>query len=167
LIYLTEDGEQKLELDMPVIDKRAFIGHFSAKPTDDMEVPFVHACSLIRRRLFDNLLFDDRSYRANAFREETDFYINALSKGYKVYFCPHTFAYHLARERDPRKRGGIWPRTSIEYKLWRQFNNIVFCWKNRRILASRFGVNFIKLELNFVTTTLINGKRAVGWTPNV
>lgn len=78
----------------PVCDMRNFVADFDACPIGTVPVPFVHTIALIRREIFGGIGFDEW-YKGGAQREETDFYLTAVERGYKVCFTPKTTCYHL------------------------------------------------------------------------
>jgi GT2 family glycosyltransferase len=87
-------------------------GNWLKKTEDDVEVPFVSTWSLVKREVFDRVKYNN-GYKGNAYREETDFCINALKQGFKVFFCPHTYCFHLPRE--VKSSGGSWARGILYY----------------------------------------------------
>jgi GT2 family glycosyltransferase len=122
-----ETAEQALtRVSSPVgdrIDRRQIFFEASAPADEDMEVPFIHAISLVRRGVFDDVMFDE-TFRGNAFREETDFYLRARSAGHRVYFCPSALCVHLPRE--VKTLGGNMAQGIWTYKYWSIRNNYVF-----------------------------------------
>lgn len=50
-----------------------------------IEVPFCHACALVKTEVAKEILFDI-GYRGNAYREETDFFTRMTKKGYKIFY---------------------------------------------------------------------------------
>jgi glycosyltransferase involved in cell wall biosynthesis len=79
---------------MEICDMVNLEGNFDAYPSQVVKVPFLHTISLIKKDVFNHIGFDEW-YKGGAQREETDFYIQANSSGYKVYFSPSTLCFHL------------------------------------------------------------------------
>ena len=105
------------------IDRRRISFEASAPADEDLEVPFIHAISLVRREVFDDVMFDE-CYRGNAYREETDFYLRARNAGHRIYFCPNALCVHLPRE--VKTLGGSMAQGIWRYKYWSIRNNYVF-----------------------------------------
>lgn len=99
----------------------------SSPASDDIQVPFIHACSMVRREVFNEVQYDEK-YRGNAYREETDFYLRAGRAGHKVFFCPHTICFHLPRE--VKILGGNWSRGIWVTRYWSVRNNYRFLKNN-------------------------------------
>lgn len=97
-----------------LIDKRFLKGNYLKKVSCDVPIVFLHACSFIKREVFSKVFYDE-GYKGNAYREESDFYIEAGKKGYKVYFCPHTLFFHLPHEV---MKGGQRNRGVLNYRYW-------------------------------------------------
>ena len=97
-----------------LINKRFLKGNYLKRVSDDVPIVFLHACVLVKKKLFDEISYDEE-YRGNAYREESDFCVEAGERGYKVYFCPHTMFFHL-----PHKviAGGERSRGVLSYRYW-------------------------------------------------
>lgn len=117
-----------------MISKRLFYGNWLKNTGRDIELPFVNSWSLIRREVFDKVNYDT-GYKGNAYREETDFCINAQKQGFKVFFCPHTHCFHLPRE--VKSLGGQWSRGILVYKYWVLRNNLRFLKKHYPLLKEK------------------------------
>jgi len=120
-----------------LIDKHFLIGNYFKKVSDDVPIIFIHACSLIKRKILNQISYDEE-YRGNAYREESDFCIRAQKKGYKVYFCPHTLFFHLPREVT--LKGGQWHQGILRYKYWTLRNNFRFLKKHYPFLKEKLGL---------------------------
>jgi len=136
------------------VDVGTFTGNFYASPSDDVEVPFVHACALVHKSVFEYCSYAEKAFPVNYFREETDFYLRAVGLGFKIGFCPHTVAFHLPRAARLEDRGGIWPQSAWEYKFWRQVNNITFLLRNRRVIRDVYGLNIVSMAVRFWASAL-------------
>jgi len=135
----------------PLIDNRLYFGCFWKDTGNDVEVPFVHACALIRKKVFENLLYDE-DFRGNGWREETDLYLRALKDGFKVYFCPHTACYHLPRNFS--RTGGCLNMNILAYQYWALKNNYRFLRGHYSFLKDRLGLTHGILRLMLVQTRL-------------
>jgi len=97
-----------------LINKRFLKGNYLKRVSDDVPIVFLHACVLAKKKLFGEISYDEE-YRGNAYREESDFCVEAGERGYKVYFCPHSMFFHL-----PHKviAGGQRSRGVLNYRYW-------------------------------------------------
>ncbi len=60
------------------------------------EVPFLHACSLISRKVFIEIGgWNNSLYKGNFLRDESDVYFRARKVGFKLFFQPKALAWHL------------------------------------------------------------------------
>jgi GT2 family glycosyltransferase len=61
-----------------------------------IEVPTLHACSLVNKEVFEEVGgFDEELYKGFAYREETDLYYRAERSGFYLFFQSRALAYHL------------------------------------------------------------------------
>lgn len=158
-------AERKAEkFDGPLIDYSRLVGNFHKGIGEDVRVPFLHACALLKREVFQDLKYDERSYKVTYFREETDFYLRAAAHGFKMAYCPHTKSYHLGRRAlggDEPNQGGCGAKTGIVDKFWNQMNNLVFVWKNRHALRD-IGVDYRLFAFRFFRAGVGNTIRLWG-----
>jgi GT2 family glycosyltransferase len=117
-----------------IINKHLIYGNWLKNTSEDIEIPFLHTWSLIKREVFNYVNYDP-GYKGNPYREETDFYISAQKQGFKVFFCPHTYCFHLPRE--VKSSGGSWTRGILYYKYWVLKNNLRFLRKHYPFLKER------------------------------
>jgi GT2 family glycosyltransferase len=106
----------------------ALSAHPSLIPEETVETPFIPATALVRRSVIDDLGFDT-GYRGNAYREETDFFVRAVRRGYRCVLTPATASYQLGQWTG----GARIPRLRYEYWLLR--NNWRFLRRHGRWLA--------------------------------
>ena len=60
------------------------------------EVPFLHACALINREVFNEIGgWNNTLYRGNYLRDESDLYFRARKAGFKLFFQPEAVAWHV------------------------------------------------------------------------
>ena len=97
-----------------LINKRFLKGNYLKRVSDDVPIVFLHACVLAKKKLFDEISYDEE-YRGNAYREESDFCVEAGERGYKVYFCPHSMFFHLPHKVTT---GGQRSRGVLNYRYW-------------------------------------------------
>jgi len=148
------DGKQKSP---DLINFKHLIGSFSCVTDKDVEVPFVHACSLIRKPVFTKIRYDASFLKNTYFREETDFYLRAWDAGYKIIYCPHTIAFHVKKTvAGENIAGGCGPKNSIVAGFQNQINNLKFSWKNRKIIK-KLGID----PLLFISNNIINSFRSI------
>lgn len=70
--------------------------NFNLYSHEPIEVPTLHACSLVNKEVFRKVGgFDEKLYKGTAHREETDFYYRARRAGFHLFFQPEAIAYHL------------------------------------------------------------------------
>lgn len=105
------------------LDRRRLSFDASAPAPGPIEVPFIHAITMVRREVFDAVLYDP-GYRGNAYREETDFCLRAGEAGHRIMFCPRAYCVHLPREVV--QLGGQMSRGIWIYKYWSLRNNYRF-----------------------------------------
>lgn len=60
-----------------------------------LEVPTLHACSLINKVVFKEIGgYDSHLYKGTSLREETDLYYRAIRKDYRLFYQPSAIAVH-------------------------------------------------------------------------
>ncbi len=128
------------------LDRKRLMFDTSSPAPDDIEAPFVHACSLMRRDTARAVLYDE-GYRGSAYREETDFYVRSAQMGSKIYYCPHTVCFHLPRE--VKKLGGCMSDGIWAHKYWGLVNNYRFLRKNHAYLRKMDLVRHGRFTLMF------------------
>jgi glycosyltransferase involved in cell wall biosynthesis len=107
----------------PPINTRMLDVNSSVSAQDDLRVPLVNATMLVRQDVLDDVRFAG-CYKGNAWREESDFQLTALEKGYSVFFCPHAIFFHHDRPRIGRNRGRV--KGDIQVLYWIFRNNLIF-----------------------------------------
>ena len=100
-------------------------------PTRPVKTPFVPARVLVRRSVFDEVRFDER-YRVNAYREETDFFIQVARAGHTCLFTPATYCWQL-----DVWRGGAHEARGLRYEYWAVRNNWRFLHRHGAWLADQ------------------------------
>ncbi|MDD3925971.1 MAG: glycosyltransferase [bacterium] len=120
-----------------LLNPRLLIGDLSLKGDEDTPFILLHACSLIRRSVWDELRYYE-DYPVNGYREESDFYVRCAKAGYNLFFCPHTACYHLPREIVTG--GGQWRNSPWRYRYWAVRNNIRFLRRHYGYLREELGL---------------------------
>ena len=119
------------------VDRTAIEADFSRLCPGKHEVPFLHSIALMPREVILTVGFDEEYRRGNQYREETDFYVRALAKGYRLVWDNDAVCYH--HRGGPFEKGG--QRCSPFWHLvWRIVNNHRFLCKNRSILRTALGI---------------------------
>ena len=69
-------------------------GSFNVEAHKVLEVSIIHGYSLVRKEAFLNVGgFDEKTYKGNYYREETDLWLRLKSKGYKLHYEPKAKIY--------------------------------------------------------------------------
>jgi GT2 family glycosyltransferase len=92
------------------------IDEIAAFPDRPLFTPFLPAPSLVDREVFDRLAFDE-GFLANAYREETDFFLRARRAGFRCLLTPETFFWAAGRWPGGNHRG------PLQDEWWRLRNN--------------------------------------------
>ncbi len=120
-------------------DKYLLITYCGIKLKDDVELPLVDASMLIRKNVVKDVQYDNY-YAKTAWREETDFQLMALERGYKIIFCPHVYSFHLFKEKNT---GGNHSHSIFVYELTIFRNNMYMARKYWKFLQDKFGLNYL------------------------
>lgn len=112
-------------------------------PVDDHRVqPLLPSPMLARTEVFRKIGWDENIRRGSAWREESDFQLEAWKSGYKLVYCPHTISFNLLIDND---RSGVHALTGFRRIKSIVRNNWYFIHKHREVIAKEFGVT----NLNF------------------
>ena len=114
-------------------------------------MPFLHAISLAKASVCKQIRFDPAFFA----REETDFYLRAVTAGYQVVYCPHTTCIHLARDTGG---GGGWRVGLLNYQLLATRNNNMLVDRHYDVLK-KWGMKGSRATFKFLH--LINRIRIV------
>ena len=68
-------------IDLYHLEKVNFFYRFK----EPIEVPFTHACALVKKKYIKKVKFDT-NFKGNAYREETDFFLSCNEQGAKIWF---------------------------------------------------------------------------------
>jgi glycosyltransferase involved in cell wall biosynthesis len=116
------------------VDRRRIAVDQTAQLMTDTEELLVAATMLAPLGLFRALRFDER-YKANGWREETDFQLRVVASGARLVSCPHAVSYNYLLAGD---RGGVHATTGIIRTFWMIRNNALFLSANKDIIAREF-----------------------------
>lgn len=149
-LYMKE-GEQDLPLEeairkntiyatslKEIVDIRTLTANFNLAYKDVVEVPFCHACLLMKSNIAKDILFDV-NYIGNAYREETDFIVRCTKAGSKVIYDSRAIQYNLP---SSMATGGARGRSKSMWKYkWQCIrNNWRFLKKNWRYIQNKYQV---------------------------
>lgn len=93
-------------------------------PRQAMLTPFLPARVLVRRSVFDQVQFYE-GFDSNAYREETDFFVQAAQRGFTLLLTPDTYCYQF-----DTWNGGQHHSSSLSYEYWTLRNNWRFLRRN-------------------------------------
>jgi GT2 family glycosyltransferase len=85
-------------------------------PAEPEMTPLLPAPSLVHRRVFGSVAFDE-GFRGNAYREETDFFVRAVRAGFRCLLTPRTYFWQAGRWPGGNHAG------PIRDEVWRVRNN--------------------------------------------
>jgi GT2 family glycosyltransferase len=109
---------------VPTIDDHSVV------PERELETPFMPAPALINRRVFEHIRYDEH-YGNTGWRDETDFFIQAVRSGFRCVLTPVTAMYQLEQWEGGSRR----PRLEYEWSAIK--NNWRFLSRHGRWLAEQ------------------------------
>lgn len=118
------------------VDRRAISVQTGIAARADQEQLLLPAPMLGRTAIFREIPFDE-GYAVNYWREESDFQLAALARGYKLVFCPHAISFNLMIEND---RGGAHSVAGLKRVKWVVKNNWRFIRKHRQVISREFDI---------------------------
>ncbi|HEV2413131.1 MAG TPA: glycosyltransferase family 2 protein [Candidatus Saccharimonadales bacterium] len=119
----------------PVNLKRIEI-NTSMRIENDQSQLMIASPMLFRTDVFKQVRFDE-IYKVNFWREETDFQISCLEKGYKLISCPHAVSFNYVIKND---KGGIHTHDGLIRSKWVIRNNWAFIKKHGEFIDSNFDI---------------------------
>lgn len=120
----------------PAIDRAHVLIDMSVRLPDDVRQPLISSPMLAPRAVFEAVHFDER-YKANAWREETDFQVAAQEAGFVLVSCPHAVCFNT---KIPNDRGGVYGTVGLRRLWWVTVNNWRFVDEHRSFLDREFGL---------------------------
>jgi GT2 family glycosyltransferase len=106
------------------------IDDHSVVPVSELETPFMPAPALVNRRVFERVRYFE-GYGNTAWRDETDFFIQAVRAGFRCILTPATAMYQVEQWEGGSRR----PRLEYEYAAIK--NNWRFLHRHGRWLAEK------------------------------
>ena len=138
--YDQESAEDALarhaEFVASAVDTRNVMVDTNLRLHDDTPQDLLPSAMMGPTELFLRLRFDE-GYRANGWREESDFQLRAVASGLRLYSCPHAISYNYMIAHD---RGGAHAADGMKRVYWMVRNNARFMHRNRVVIAERFDV---------------------------
>jgi GT2 family glycosyltransferase len=93
-------------------------GSFNIETQKILELPIIHGYSLISRKAFLEVGgFDEKTYKGNFWREETDLWLRMRQKGYKLYYQPEAKIYC----QKGTTQGGQWSNVKESLLLYEYY----------------------------------------------
>lgn len=105
---------------MPRVTKPPSMDDVDIFPLRTIETPFVPARVLVRMIVFERARFYE-GFPVNGYREETDFFVQAVRVGFRCLLTPDTYCYQLANWSGGQHHSPSW-----RYEYWTQRNNWQF-----------------------------------------
>lgn len=99
------------------------------------ELLSLKSVALIKKEVFSRLLYDTK-YIGSSYREETDFYLEAIKYNFKVVYASNLVCFNLPRSQV--SIGGEWSLSPIWYEITTIYNNFRFYLKHYKFLSSKF-----------------------------
>jgi glycosyltransferase involved in cell wall biosynthesis len=106
--------------------------NFSVDLGRNMKMHTLMPFALFRKSVFRHLRYDE-SISGNYHREETDLYVSALEKGFRIIFCNSAFVWHLNYLSE---KGGCRTQMKLSLEISLLKNNIYFWKKHYKFLSS-------------------------------
>lgn len=134
-----DDTEKKLIVNP--VNLNLMRANFKSPTVKSVEVPFIHALFLARKWVFEKVKFDNLYY-GNAYREETDFCLQASRLGAKIMYEPVSLVYHMEAPCGGQRR-----INKFEYEKATIKNNWYFLNKHYDFLKKKYGLKMPKIGL--------------------
>lgn len=115
----------------PRLDGRSMDNPTSTFPVNTIETPFIPAPALVRRSVFDVVRFFD-GFPVNGYREETDFFVQAVRSGFRSVLTPMTYCYQAGFWS-----GGAHNSSTLRYEYWAIRNNWRFLRRHEQWLVDQ------------------------------
>jgi glycosyltransferase involved in cell wall biosynthesis len=150
------------ELDEPLVSLITLNSNFEVS-TAYIETPFLHACSLFKKKILETTEYV--FYSGNAYREETDFYFQCYRKGFTCAFTSQACAFHMYHDDEgghgfkkakaPFRYHCFWPiynNNKFINKYWREISELTG-------LASKFKCKWLFCRVTILSYLHINYPR--------
>jgi GT2 family glycosyltransferase len=103
---------------------------------EDTEVPLLSATMLIRRSVMAEVEHNAAYGGPSSWREESDFQISALEKGFRLVFCPHAVTFHYSRASQSFGRNRLKGTAVYAYRVYH--NDLMFLRRHRSYLREHY-----------------------------
>ena len=135
----------------PLIDYRSLLTNFQGFSKDDIQIPLLDACMLLKRSVTNRVRFDsDLLKDVVAWRGESDFQLAAAAQGFKLIFCPHTYCIHRARRPKNLTQ-------TIKYNFFAFKNNYFFLKKHKGFIVENLEFKNVFLIYFFGIFVILKG----------
>jgi len=126
---------------------------------EDTEIPLLDGTMLIRREVFEQVRYYEAYGGPSTWREESDFQLSALERGYKLVFCSHAVTFHYSRASQSFGRHRLKGTAVYAYRVFR--NNLMFLRRHRDHLRTHFPRSL--LFGSPLVTALMYGSYRAAW----
>lgn len=130
-----------------IVDLKKWKIDFSCSVKKAIEVPFCHACALVKTAVARKIMFDT-IYKGTAIREETDFFTRINKAGYKIYY--NSNGIQINYPRDILNKGKNDNRKSFKYKMKAAFydvrNTMIYFNRHYNFLKNKYGLKDNKYQ---------------------
>lgn len=122
-------------------------------PNVSFESGLLSGIMLMRRSVLDNVRYDEQ-LGDNSYRDETDFQLKAINKGYRLLACPKVYLFDLFRLND---KGGCHTINLAKYEFLCCRNNWRILKRHRKVLEKiQITVPIQMMQLSFMVEHLLN-----------
>lgn len=105
-------------------------GSFNIETKKTLELPIIHGYSLVNKKAFLQVGgFDEKTYKGNYWREETDLWLRMKKRGYKLYYQPRAKIYC----QKGTIQGGQWSNVKESLLLYE-----CYVLRNQRAFLKKF-----------------------------
>ena len=145
----------------PVNDMRWLEHNSHAITSGVVDVPLLSGSMLMHRDVYDQVNYDP-IYKGNAWREETDFQLNALKKQFRLIYCPSAVSYHYPRSSI--SFGAHRLTSDLRYLAWIYRNNLLLLRRHKEFLKSNYPDSLVagSPEITNLIYTVLKIKWLVG-----
>jgi glycosyltransferase involved in cell wall biosynthesis len=153
-LKVTDQEVPALAAKAPRVEKLS-MENGSVFPTRAVETPFIPAVALVRRSVFERVHYYE-GFSANAYREETDFFVQAARAGFSCLLTGETYCYQLENWD-----GGARQSSTLRYEYWVLRNNWRFLRRHTTWLIEHGYIRgAVRAQLGFTGTrvaTVLSG----------
>lgn len=125
-----------------IVDVETLTSSFNKIYSTPVEVPFCHACLLMKSEMAKRVKFDPK-YTGNAYREETDFIVRCSKIGAKIFYDSRGIQINLP---TTLATGGARGKSIWKYKLNCITNNWYFLRQNWSFLRRKYNIRMTAIE---------------------